>query len=216
MANEAVELDGRLLVVAPLRLEVEHGVVARYGLADHRVGVLRVRDGDDAQSGGVREVGLRRLRVVLGSADAAAERHADRDGHAHGTLRSVMQLGHLGHDLVEGRVDESVELDLAHGPVTAIGEPDGRPEDAGFGEWRIDDSAGAELALQAVGHPVDTAQGADVLAEQHDPVVVVQGSAEACVDGVREGECLGVDRRIEHGHRTCPSPESPNMARYRA
>jgi hypothetical protein len=52
--------------------------------------------------------------VVLDRADAAAERDADRDRHRDGPLAARVHLGELADDLVVRRVDEAVELDLAH------------------------------------------------------------------------------------------------------
>ena len=66
-----------LLPVAALGLEEHDRVVARDRLLDHPVPVDRVRRRDDAQPGGVREVRLRALAVVLDRADAAAVRDAD-------------------------------------------------------------------------------------------------------------------------------------------
>ena len=96
------------------------------GLLDHAVAVGRVARGHDAQPGRVGEVGLGRLGVVLDRADPAAEGDADGQRHGDPALVAVAQLGHLGDDLVEGGVDETVELDLTHRPVAAHGQPDGR------------------------------------------------------------------------------------------
>ena len=75
------------------------------------------------------EIGLGRLGVVLDRADAAAVGHPDGQRHGDAALGAVAQLGHLGDDLVEGRVDEPVELDLADRSVAPHGQPDGRPDD---------------------------------------------------------------------------------------
>jgi hypothetical protein len=125
--------------------------------------------------------------VVLGRADAAAEGHTDGDGHLHGALRAVVQLGHLAHDLVEGRVDEAVELDLHHGAVPPVGHPDGGAHDAGLGERAVEDPVRPEVLLQPVGDAEDTAELADVLAHQDHPGVVVHGAAQARGDRAAEG-----------------------------
>ena len=62
-------------VVAALRFEEQHRIVAVDGLLDHPVRVDRVRAGDQLKAAGVCEVRLRRLGVVLDRADAAAERN---------------------------------------------------------------------------------------------------------------------------------------------
>jgi hypothetical protein len=92
--------------------------------------------------------------------------------------------------LVEGRVDEAVELDLAHGPVAAHREADGRADDAGLGERRVDDAAVAEVALQVLGDAEDAAERADVLAHEQDLVVLLERAAEAGVERLRHGHAL--------------------------
>jgi hypothetical protein len=116
--------------------------------------------------------------------------HADHDGHAHGALVPVGDLGELARDLVERRVDEAVELDLAHGPVAAHRQADGRADDAGLGERGVDDPARAEVALQVLGDAEDAAERADVLAHEQDLVVVLERAAEAGVEGLRHGHAL--------------------------
>ena len=103
----------------------------------------------DAQAGGVGEVGLGRLGVVLDGADAAAVGDADGDGHGDAALVAVAELGDLRDDLVEGGVDEAVELDLADGAVAAQGEPDRGADDARLGERRVDHPAVAEVVPAA-------------------------------------------------------------------
>ena len=142
-----VLVDLALLPVAPLGLEEDDRVVGRDRLLDHAVAVGRVARRHDAQPGGVGEVGLGRLGVVLDRADAAAEGDADGQRHGHPALVAVAHLGHLRDDLVEGRVDEPVELDLADRPVPAHGQPDRRADDAGLGQRRVDDAAVAEVTL---------------------------------------------------------------------
>src|SRR4051794_34421830 len=72
-------VDLCLVPVATLRLEEDDWVVGRDGLLDHPVSVDGVGAGDDLQARCVREVGLRRLAVVLDRPDPAAVRNADRD-----------------------------------------------------------------------------------------------------------------------------------------
>ena len=204
-------VDLALDVVAALRLEEDHGVVARDRLAHHHVRVGGVRARDDAQAGGVREVRLGRLGVVLGRADAAAEGHADRDGHAHVAARAVVQLRHLGDDLVEAGVDEAVELDLDDRAVPAVREPDGGADDPRLGQRRVDDALGAELGLQPVGDAEHAAEGADVLAHEHDLLVVGEGAPKTGVEGFREGQ--GRHRVVPSVRSDAPAPGSSNIAR---
>ena len=73
-------------------------------------GVDRVLDSrrDDLEPGSVREVGLRRLGVVLDRADAAAVGDADHERHGEPSVRPEPQPGHLRDELVERREHESV------------------------------------------------------------------------------------------------------------
>src|SRR6266568_8870532 len=115
--------------------------------------------------------------MMLDRADAAAERDANRDGRPDLPLRAIVDLGDLGHDLVEGRIDESVELDLAHRAVTAQRHAESRSDDARFGQRGVDDAVVAEILLQRVGDPEYAAEAADVLAHQQDLRIVLQGPA---------------------------------------
>lgn len=146
------------VVVAALRLEEDHRVVAGDGLLDHPVGVLGVAARDDAQARGVGEVGLGALGVVLRAADAAAERDADDHRDLDRAEGTGVHLGDLADDLVEGRVDEAVELDLADGAVAAQRHADRGADDAGLGERAVDDAVLAEVLLQALGDAEDTTE----------------------------------------------------------
>src|SRR4051794_40573004 len=188
-AGRRVELA--LLPVPPLGLEEEDGIVAGDRLLDHPVGVRGVGARDDAEPGSVREVGLRALAVVLDRADTAAEGHPDDDRELDRPARPVRHLRQLADDLVVGRVDEPVELDLADRPVTAQRQADRGADDAALGERGVDDPVLAEVLLQPVGDPEDTAELADVLAHDEDLRVVLHRRAQAGVDG------LG-DRRLAH------------------
>jgi hypothetical protein len=137
----------------------------------------------------VREVRLVALLVVLDRADVPAVGHPDDDGHRDRALVPVRHLGELGGDLVERRVDEAVELDLADGPEAAHREPDRRADDARLGQGRVEDALGAELGVQPLRDAEDAAEGADVLAHQQDAVVLRHRAAEAGVE------------RLGHGHR---------------
>src|SRR3954469_6601564 len=95
-------------------------------------------------------------------------------------------LGQLRHDLVEGRVDEAVELDLAHGAVATQCHADGGADDARLGQRRVDHPVLTEVLLQAVRHPEDPAELADVLAHQDDLGVGLHRGAQAGVDAPGE------------------------------
>src|SRR5690606_12330598 len=116
-----------------------------------------------------------------------AERDPDDHRDPHPALAAEVEPGHLGHDLVVGRVDEAVELDLDHRPVAAHREADGGADDAGLRQRGVDDPGVAEVLLQAVGDPEDAAQRADVLAHDDDLVVVLHRLAQTGVEGLGQG-----------------------------
>jgi hypothetical protein len=158
------------------------------GQPDHGEGVRGVGAGDYPQPGRVGEEDLGGLAVVLDRADAAAERDADHDRQLHVALRPVVHLGKLADDLVGGREDEAVELDLADRAVAAQREPDRGADDAGFGERGIHHPVLAEVLLQPVGDPEHAAEPADVLAHDHGFGVVFQCPAQSLVERLRERE----------------------------
>src|SRR5690606_29862975 len=92
---------------------------------------------------------------------------------------------------------EAVELDLAHRAVPAVGEPDGRPDDPRLRERRVEHAPLPELGLEAVGHAVDAAEPADVLAHDDDAIVVRHRAMQPGAE--RLGECEGLP-----GHRATP------------
>jgi hypothetical protein len=133
--------------------------------------------------------------VVLDGADATAVRNTDGERHGDAALVAVAELRDLGDDLVEGGVDEAVELDLADGSVTAQGEPDGGADDTGLGERRIDDPAVAEVGLESLGDAEHAAELADVLPHEDDLGIVVQGTAEPRVERLAERHGRGAGAR---------------------
>ncbi len=185
------QVEHTALVVAPLGLVEDDGVVAGDRLLHHPVGVLGGGAGHDPQPGGVGEVGLVGLAVVLDRADPAAV--GDADDHRQPELAegAVVHLGDLADDLVEGRVDEAVELDLDDGPVAAQGQADGAAHDPGLGQRGVDDAVLAEVLLQALGDAEDTAELADVLAHEQDLGVALHGGAHAGVEGLGDRGPLG-------------------------
>jgi hypothetical protein len=102
-----------------------------------------------------------------------------------------VHLGDLADDLVVGRVDEPVELDLADRPVAADGQPDRGANDAGLGQWRVDDAVLAEVLLKPVGDPEDAAELADVLAPEDDLGGGLRGAPQAGVEGLAQGQVFG-------------------------
>src|SRR6185503_19448734 len=136
-----------------------------------------------------------------------AERDAHDDRHLDLALAAEVDLRDLADDLVVGGVDEPVELDLAHRPVATHGHADRRTEDAGLGERRVDDPVLAEVLLQAVGDPEDTAELADVLTHDEDLRVVLHRLAKPRVEALGERDL---------GHQCAPVPLVSKESRYAA
>src|SRR2546430_16268417 len=126
--------------------------------------------------------------MVVTAADAASERRADR--HRDGELASgaVPHLGGLGHDLVEGRVDEIHELDFRDRTQAVQGHPDRGADDPAFREGRVEDAV-RELVQEALRAPEDAAVPADVFSEDDHAVVPPHLFAQCVVD------------RLHHRHR---------------
>ena len=95
-----------------------------------------------------------------------------------------MQLGELGDDLVEARKDESVKLDLADRTVAPDREPDRRADDPGLAQRGIEDPLLAEVLLQPIGDPEDTAEPADVLTHHQDLAVGLHRGPQALVEAL--------------------------------
>jgi hypothetical protein len=142
--------------------------------------------------------------VVLGRAHAAGPRDADGDRHLHVAAGAVVELGHLAHDLVEGGVDEPVELDLDDRAVAAHREAHGGAHDARLGQRRVDHALSAELVLESVGDAEHAAELADVLAHDEHLRVVGHRATETFVDGLGHGEPR---------HRAAPSSSVANPSR---
>src|SRR5690242_12686735 len=78
--------------------------------------------------------------------------------------------------IVEHRVDEADELDLAYGFEALGGHADGEPTDRRLVKRRIDDTLAAETLIEALRRAEHAAMDADVLPEEHDIGVVREGA----------------------------------------
>src|SRR5690606_2049159 len=114
-------------------------------------------------------------------------------------------LRDLGDDLVERRIDETVELDLDDGPIAAERQPHRGPDDPRLGERRIDHPSGAELVEQTVGDAEDAAERTDVLAQEDDVVIVAHRLPQPRAQRPAQGQ------RLTHAVTA-----SSNEARYAA
>ncbi len=113
-----------------------------------------------------------RIAVQFRRTHAAAERCAQHERHAAPSLRAKAHARDLLADLVERLVREPEKLDLGDRPHAGHGQPERRADDRRFGERHVDDARVAVLREEAVRRAEHAAEGADVLAEHHDALVV--------------------------------------------
>src|ERR1700683_5320936 len=124
---------------------------------------------------------------MLDRADAALERDANDERHLVDAVRALVELRHLADDLVEGRVHEAIELDLAHRAIAANGKAHRSAHNGRLGKGRVDDAVFAEVLLQSVGDAKHAAELADVLAHDEDLLVLLHRATQALVQGLRHG-----------------------------
>ncbi len=119
--------------------------------------------------------------MVLDRTDVAAVGNPDGERERH--PGAVVVLGRVAHDLVEGGVDEPVELDFGNRPKAAQRQPDGRADDGRLGQWRVEDPLLPELLLQPIRHPEDATQAAHVFPKEQHPRVCRQRVAQSGIQG---------------------------------
>ena len=152
-------------VVDALGLEEDDRIVVLDRGDQQALGVVGVGRDHRLDPGDVGEQGLGRLAVGLAAEDAAAIRRADHHRQMPFAGRAVAHLGAFGDDLVEAGVDVVGELDLGDGAQAVGGHADGDGDDAVLADRRIEGALLAELLLEVLGDPEDSAEIADVLAE---------------------------------------------------
>src|SRR5919108_1459728 len=93
----------------------------------------------------------------------------------------------MADDLVESRVDETVELDLRDRMEALERQADRDAHDARLGERRIEDALLAEFFLESVCDPKDAAQASHVFSEDQHPVVFLHRIPQPGGDRPAEG-----------------------------
>ncbi len=83
-------------------------------------------------------------------------------------IPAIAALGGEVDDLVEAAGDEIGELHFGDGTQSHESGADGRADDGGFGNGRIDDAPGAEVLQKSGGDFEGAAVFADVLADAED------------------------------------------------
>src|SRR5688572_28322472 len=87
----------------------------------------------------------------LPAADAAAARHAHRDGREEFPRAAVTQARKLAHDLVVSGIDIVRELNLRDRTQAVDPHAYGRGDDSAFGDRGIEHALSAVFLLQAFG-----------------------------------------------------------------
>ena len=167
-------------------LEEDAGIVVADGGFDQALGVVGRGGADDFEAGIVDEPHLGILRVEGAAVDVSAAGAAqdERSGRA----PEIVRLGdHVG-DLVEGAADEIHELKFGDGAHAGERRAEGRADDGGLGDGRVDDALGAEAVDESVGDFEGAAVDADVFAEAEDGGVAVHFFPDSLADGFEVGE----------------------------
>ena len=165
--------------VGALVLEEQDRVRILDGRPEHARRVVGRPWDDHLEAGDVAVGGLDRLRVVQGPVHAASPGRTDDHRQTEVPVAPIPHPRDLRDHLVVGGVDEVGELDLGDRQEPVQGHAHRDPDDAGFGQRRIDHALVSELGEEILRHAEDPAARRDVLAEHHDALVrghlVVQG-----------------------------------------
>ncbi len=172
--------------VHELRLEHDHGIWIADRRREQSLRVCRRRGDRHLHAGRVHVVGLGRIVVQLGRADAAAVRHPQRDRELHLTPRPPAVAADVVDQLVEAGIRERVVLHLADGAPSGHAQPDRRAEDPRLRQRRVDAAVGTEPVEEPCGRPEDTAGPADVLAHHQYRAVPCQLGVQAVVHRLDE------------------------------
>ena len=183
-------------------LEEDAGIVVADGGFDEAFGVVGRGGADDFEAGIVDEPHLGILRVEGAAVDVSAAGAAqdERSGRAPEVVRFRDHVG----DLVEGAADEVHELKFGDGAHAGERGSEGRADDGGLGDGRVDDALGAEAVDESVGDFEGAAVNADVFAEAEDGGVAVHFFPDSLADGFEVGELHRVrilSPRIYADHR---------------
>jgi hypothetical protein len=104
--------------------------------------------------------------------NAAAMWHADHHRAMHATPCTMSQPAHVIHDLIDGRVDETHELDLGHRLHALCRQAHAHSRNHVFGKRGVLHAIGAEALDQSGSRAEYAATLADVLT-QHDHTGIV-------------------------------------------
>src|SRR5579864_979349 len=126
--------------------------------------------------------------MMLDGANATATRRAQHHGTGEPATRPVPKPRGVARQLVDGRIDESGELNLRHGAETLHGEADRNAGDRRFGERSVEHALAAEALQEPAGGANHAAIGGYVLAEDKDARVLLHGASERQIDSLDEAD----------------------------
>ena len=162
----------------------------RHAGAQHRRRVGGVAGAGDHEPGDVAQHADRVVVVEVAAEALLVGEPGDAHDHrvAVPPLREERQAGGLATQLVLGVVEVGEVLDLGDREQARHGRTEGDPEDRLLVEQAVEHPRRAGALLQAAGHPVDAALGADVLAEHEHVGSRREQVAERAVDRLGERE----------------------------
>src|SRR3972149_10323537 len=125
------------------------------------------------------------MMLVGADPGAAGKPHHHRKSEV--AAGAITNSSHMGNDLIEGRIDEAVELDLGDRSGARHRHPDGYSHYAPLVEGGVDHPVGPITPEETFGDPKHSAGGSHVLAEHDDVGIPVHGLIEGGVDRLGHG-----------------------------
>ena len=169
-----------------LVLEIENRIVVPDRGFDQALRIPRRGRTHDLESGSVQKGCFRILGVKRSSPDVAARRAPHDDWRREiGAVPSGRNV--VGKHVVGAR-DEVNELHLAHRAHPHVGGAGGGTHDGSLGDRCVDHPPGAEPGLKPFGHLEGTPVGADILAEDEDPLVPLHFLPEPLAERLEIGD----------------------------
>ena len=135
--------------------------------------------------------------MLGGGAAAGADHRPDDQRGRRLAAEHIAELGGLVEDLVETDAEKIAEHQLGDRPQAGDRGAGGGAHDRGFGDRRVDHPVLAERLLQPPGGTEHAAQDADVLAQQHDPLVLGHQVVEGLANRVQDG---ALDAALRRGY----------------
>jgi hypothetical protein len=145
--------------------------------------------------------------MLGGKLTARPGRHADHQRGAELIARHVTYRRRRIEDLVERKQAEIDRHQLNNGAHAGHGRANARAGEAGFRQWRITDTTGAELRQQTLAYGIAAAISADILAHQKNVLIAAQRIADrlthrvaiaeldGCRYGVHDKSCVRLPSR---------------------